>query len=880
MSERWRRLLRVPGRSIRSDVDEELDFHVQAMADAHVRSGMARDEALRRARVEFGDVDRAAALCRRIDEQHQRRVHATELLGSWWRDARQATRTLTRDRTFAITALGTLALAVATTTAVFTLVDAVFRRPFPFPHPERLMALNMKAPRWNLDRVGINYPDFHAWRVSTTSFEAIGYIEGGSFNLADGGRAERVDGAWVTRDLPAALGVTPLLGRTFTEEEDRPGGPRVVMISRSLWRDRFGEAADVIGRTLFVHGRQSTIVGVMPDQGIFVERAKVYLPLAGDPNQSYQSYSGEGIARLKAGVTAAQALADLLHAHEPIWARLDTARVVTPILLPLREEVTRTYRGAGGMLGGGVAFILLIAIANVASILLARGVVRQHELAVRKALGASGVRVGRQLFVEALVLSVVAGALGTLAGHWAVQLLVRLAGDRLPSWANVGFSASSALFALAVVLVAAVLSALAPIAFGRVADLRTTMGAGGRHGSSPRAQRRLLDGLVVLEVGLCLVLLAGSVLVASGVRRLREVRPGFRVENTLAFNLSLPSAAYERPLGVFNFYDRLLGELEALPGVSAAGAISCRPLGCHQGNFTEVEGRAEVAGEDTPVQLTLSATPRAFDALGIELLKGRPFDDQDGRPGKAQSVVVSEAYARWAWPDGSDPTGRRIRRAGRDSPWWTVVGVTRDVRHYGLERPPRPTVYLPSAMAPREDMAVILHTRVDPASLVGAVREVVTRLDPSLPLYQVTTMDNALRDSLGLVRTVAWLLAVFAGIALALAVGGLFGVLSYTVSQRQRDIAIRMALGAGRGSIVRSVVRRGLGLTAVGLAIGLPAALWVSHLAGGQLPVAQGEPTLPLATAVAIMVVCGTCAALVPARRAARVAEHGALRSE
>ncbi|MBC7896860.1 MAG: ABC transporter permease [Cytophagaceae bacterium] len=876
----WRRLLRLPGVD---EVDAELRFHLQAMVDANVAKGMAPGEALARARAEFGDAAAAAALCREIDRQLDRRRRIADTLGNIARDVRQAARALRRSPSYTITALSTLALGVAATTAAFTLVFALFLRPFPFPAPADLLDLNTKAPKWNLERVGLNYPDFHAWRASaTTSFAGMALLSSSTFNLSDGTTAERVDGAYVTRDFPAVLGVPLLAGRTFSEEEDRPNGPSVVMISRSLWQGHFNGSASAIGRTLVVHGRTATIVGVLPDEGAFIERAKVYMPYAGDPAQVWQSYDGEAVARLRPGVTIEAARAELLHAHEPIWAARDTARFVTPTLTPLHEVVTAPFAGASRTLAVATALILLIAVANVTSVMLARAVVRQRETGIRKALGATAARVAQQVLAETLVLAALAGVIGTLVGHWSLQLLLRALPDQFPGWAHFGFSMPTALFATVLVALASVASGIAPIVFGRKADARAAIGEATPRTTLSRRQRRLLDGLVVFEVAMCVVLLAVGGVLVQGYTRLQGVDPGFRAERTLAFNLSLPAVTYDTPVATVSAWERLLADIRAIPGVAMAGAISCRPLGCHAGKFTDVEGRQGVAGEATPVTLTLSATAASFDALGVTLAHGRTFRDEEGQGGRPVSVVVSEGYARWAWPAVADPTGRRIRPAGSaDSVgWWSVVGVARDVRHYGLDQEPRPTINVPWTLAPPRNMAVVVHASGETDPLVAPLRAAVTKLDPTLPVYQLTTLDAALTRSLGLVRTTAWLLAVFAFVALLLAIGGLYGVLSYTVSRQRRDIGIRMALGASRSAIQRAVVGHVVVLVSIGVALGVPAVLAAQRLGARFLSMQAAPSWGVLLVAALVVLVAGAGSAFAPARRAVRFEGRGVLAEE
>ncbi len=879
MTRNWRRLVPLGTRTTTRDIQDELDFHLETLIERHIENGLPPSEARRRALEEFGDGAAAAEAMREIDRGHERRRRVSETLGAFAHDVRLALRSLRLNPSFAFTSLATLTLGIAATTAVFTLLYTLFLRPLPFTNPDRLAYINTKAPKWNLTHVGINYPDFDTWQKNVRTFEAMAMIEDGSFNLADETRSERVDGASITRDFPAALGVKILAGRTFTAEEDRPNGPNVVMISRSVWQDRFNNAPGAIGSTLRVHGDVSTIVGVLDDKGLWVDRARIYVPMRGDPAQPWQSYSGDGVGRLKPGVSLAQAEADLRQAHEGIWATKDTARVVTPTVRPFRAEITRGYTAMGGVLAGAAALMLAIAVANAASVILARGVTRQREFGVRAALGASRRRIAMQLFVEIGVLTTIAGAAGLLAGQWLLRGLVGMAGDRLPSWAQFAMRPETILFAVGVVGLASVLAALAPMIAGWRSDARAAIGAGSLRSSATIGQRRMLDALVVVEVTLGVVVLATGALLARGYRSLQDLQPGFRVDSTVAFSIALPQATYRLSPSVDAFVSRVVSEIGQLPGVKNAAAVSCRPLGCHQGNFSEVEGRPAVAGESTPVNLSIWAMPSYFETLGVRITRGRAFTLDDSAPNKGNHVVVSEDYVKWAWPDGTDPVGRRIRPAGArdDEPWWTVVGVARNVRHYGLQEETRPTVYHPFAMAMRDSLparhswSIVMHLGSPDLDIMPSVRSIVARMDPTIPVHSIVTMRSALMDSLALTRSLAVVLAVFASIAVLLALGGLFGVLSYAVSRRRREFGIKLALGASPLRVLQSVVWRGVGLIALGSIVAVPAAVALIRVAAGELKIPGDNAGVLVAIVTATMLLAGAGAALLPARRASRV---------
>ncbi|HXI22015.1 MAG TPA: ABC transporter permease, partial [Gemmatimonadales bacterium] len=758
-------------------------------------------------------------------------------------DLRFALRAGLRQKGATLLALFTLALAVAANTAVFTLLDALFLRPLPVADADRVVYLDERAPRWNLEYVGINFPDFYQWSRSTRSFEAMGLYDSRSVNLFDGATAERVPGAEVTADFPRAIGVEPILGRGFTAQEDRPGGPHVVMIGYAFWRSHFAGDSGVLGRTLTIDSRPYTVVGVLPATVAgFPEGAQLWLPLAGDPAQVGEDYSYAGVARLKPGVTLAQARADLLRAQEPVWADHDPTHIVSPVAMPLRDKLIANYRSIGRAIGLAVVLVLLIACANVAGTMLARGTFRSRELAVRMALGAGAVRVGRQLLTEALALALVAGVLGTLGGALVLSLVMRSAVDQFPPWIHVTFGWHTVVLSAALVTATVVLFGLLPALQSRRLAPAAQLTGGGTRTTGGRSDHRLLDLLVIAENALAVVLLVVGGLLLRTYGNLQRVEPGFRVDSVVSFRLVLPAATYPNGLAQGAFFERLLTGIRALPSVRAVGAITCPPLGCHRGMFFEAEGGTPPGPDGSdPVVLARSATPGYFAAMGIELVRGRFFDQTDGGPGRAQPVVVNQSFARRMWPGLADPTGRRIRSRGdtASADWLTVVGVARDVRHYGLDEAPRPGIYLSTRSVDSTgglaSMALIIRTGGDPSGVLPGARALVRRLDPGLPLFQVHTMRQALDDSFAFRRLFTVALGVFGAVALVLALGGVYAVLSYLVGRRRREIGIRMALGAEAGRVLRMVLRQGGRLVLIGLVIGLPVSLAAARLLGHEL---------------------------------------------
>lgn len=796
-------------------------------------------------------------------------------------DLRYALRSLRRQAGASGLVVLMLALGIAANVAAFSLLNGLFLRPFPFPHPERLVYLNETAPRWNLDLVGINFPDFDRWRKDQKLFEAMTAFSMSSFNVADAHGAERVPGAQATYDFPRVLGVSPILGRSFTSEEDKPNGPPVVVISAGLWRERFAGDPHVIGRTLRVDGVARTIIGVMPAQASFPDRIRLWVPLAGDPNQPYLAYGGEGFGRLKPGVTAADAERDLMRTQQPIWDARDKEHVVSPIVKPLRDMFVRNYRRAASTVMIAVALLLLIACANVAAVMLARALARRREMGIRLALGSSRLRLIRQLLVENLLLAAAGGVIGLLLGQWALGALIEMMPDQVPPWAAFELDARVVLFAVGLVGVTAIVFGWAPALHASQGELRSAVhdATGGTTGA-PRG-RRTLAFLVAGEFALAAMLLVCGALLVKAFDRARHIDPGFRADHVLTATVPLSEGTRPKEAQWLAFWKEFEQRAAALPGVDAAGLITCAPLGgCHQGQFFRAEGALPRPDGKNPVVLTRAATPGYFAAMGIRLRAGRFLQPADLEPKAAPVVIVNDTFVRTFWGDGVDAVGRRVNLGGRDSDWITVVGVAEAVKHYGLEVPMRPAVYLPPPAMPQPMMTLALHTSVEPESIAPALHDTLRRMDPELPLVQVRTMDAAIGTSLALREAFSWLLAVFASLALVLAIGGAYGVASYLVTQRRREIGIRVALGARTSDILRTVIVRGLIVAAVGVAAGLAASLALARMladADALVGVRARDPEI-LAFVAAVLVGTALLANGLPARRAAHTDPMGALR--
>jgi predicted permease len=875
-------LLRLAPRPLRERHGAEMEeLFLLYVDDARRRGRLAVLAAWARA---VGDVAAArtlGAIASRAEADHRPTRKKAFMLVS---DFRFAVRTLLRQRGTAALLLAMLALGIGANVTVFSLVNGLFLRPLPLEEPDRLVYVNETAPRWNLPVVGINYSDFLTWRTDSRVFEAIALYDTASFNLAGTTGAERVEGALVTHDFEDALRIRPLLGRSFTPEEDRIGGPPAVVIGHGLWQERFGGRTDVLGQTLRLDGLPRTIVGVLPAAAEFPGRVRLWVPLQGNPDEPGQSYSGQGVARLRPGVTVEQANADLLRAHASIWQTRDKEKIVTPFVRPLQQEFVADFATAASTLTVAVALLLFVACANVASVMLARALARRREMGIRLAVGANRWHLVRQLFVENLVLATVGGALGVLLARWALPVLVAALADQMPSWIKFGLDLRVVAFSIAAVAAAAILFGWAPALHALRDDMRSSLHGGANAEAASTRGRRTLMVLVGGEFALAALLLVCGGLLLRAWDRVRTVDPGFRPQGVLTFTIALPQSTYGKNAQRRVFWDTLLERVRALPGVEAAGLVSCPPLGCHLGNFFQAEGgRQRGPDEPNPVVLSRVVGGDYVAAMGLRLRAGRFLEAGDRSNAGPFPIVVNETFVRTYWPELADPhdaLGRRVKRPGKDAPWETVVGVVGDVKHYGLERPMRPGTYESLGDERDQILSVVLRTPQEPKTLVASARSAVRTLDPELAVFQVQTMEEAIRGSLTTRAMYSTLLAVFAATALVLAVGGTYGVTSYLVARRRRELGIRVAVGARRADVVRLVLRGSLRGVAVGAVLGIAASVGAARLMAALLFGVAPYDAAILAGALVVLAATALVANGLPAFRAARVDPMESLRAE
>lgn len=816
-------------------------------------------------------------------------------------DLRFALRQLLKSPGFAAVAVVTLALGIGANTAVFSVVNAILLRPLPYPEPDRLVQLR-------LDRSGssstvVGSATYLAVRAQSQSLEGIAAYAGSDMSLTGSGSAERVVAGSVTAGFFPLLGVRPAHGRNFTRDEDTPGGPKAAIVGYGLWQSRFGGDPGLLGRTLRLNDENYTVVGILPAHFRYPEPFEIWTPLAlketigGTSRAAQESNEGLGsvlvkaIARLKPGVTLSQAQAELQTLQHRVQQRgADPAPRGEGegegenlwSVVGLQEQIVGDVKGALLILLGAVAFVLLIACANIANLLLARAATRRQEMAVRVALGAGRFRICRQLFTESVLLSLMGGGLGLLFAYWGVRAGVPWTGGVLPTVHDVDLDAGVLAFTLGVSVLTGLVFGLAPAFQAWRADVTASLGGAARidTGGNRHRLRRLL---VVMEVALALVLLIGAGLLVKSLSRLKAVDPGYRPEGVLTFQVALSGEKSARQK--VQFIEQIVERLNALPGVAAAAGTDSLPLTPFERiTATDIEGRPPInfrtakPGEVTPASRP-TVTVGYFEAMGIPLRKGRTFTARDTRPG-SDAVIVNEAFERHHFPGGS-ALGKRIRlMAGGDQRWQTVVGVVRDVRQSGLAGDVMLEVYSPSLEDSGSGLSFVARVNGDPAALIPAIRSVLAQIEPNQPIHNVMTMEQRLADTTTSPRWTTVLLGTFATVALVLTVVGIYGVMSYAVAQRQREIGVRMALGAQRREVLGLVLGDGLRLTAVGLVAGLGGALFLTRFLASHLySVNVFDPATFAGVTVALTVVA-LLACWLPARRATRVDPMVALRGE
>ena len=810
-------------------------------------------------------------------------------MGVLLQDLRLALRQMRRRPGFTTVVVLTLALGIGANTAIFSVLDAVLLRPLPFNQPEQLLKLWTRFTGIGLpnNQNWVSAPEFIDFQRFNRSFSDLAAIDSGSFNIGVKGSPQRVVGASVSPSLFPMLGVQPLLGRNFRPEEGQEGHDQEVILSYGLWQRAFGGNTGVIGSTIHVDGVPMYVVGVMPSGFAYPDEAEIWGPLAFSPNDLSANSRGnhglEVLARIKPGVSLAQVRSDMDQVGKTM---IDQNRSYPyerygfgVIMNPLLNETVGDVKIALWVMMAAVALVLLIACANVANLLLVRSSERQQEMGIRMALGASGWRLTRQLLTESVLLALVGCAAGLAATPWMLRGLIAISAASLPRTVNTAVNSRVAALAFVVSMSTGILFGLMPaLQAGRAENCDALKGGRSTEGAK---SKRVRSALVMGETALSLILLAGAGLLMRSFGQVLKVDPGFRPKDVLTMRLALPNAQYSKPEQMLGFYSDLLDRIQKLPGVRYAGAVSALPLGGVGGSGTITVDAPSVRLEDTePEADGRVVTPDYFKAMGIALVRGRYFEDRDSNTAP-EVAIIDESLAQTYWPN-QNPIGKRLHGGGHTSndPWKTVVGVVRHVRNRTLEARSRVEVYFPQSQSPSGAMALAILTSGNPMNLATTVLKEVSTLDPELPVYRVRTMSEVMGESVARRRLALTLLAVFAGLALVLASVGIYGVTSYVVAQRQQEIGLRMALGAGRGKVLRLIIAQGMGTILSGLVIGLVMALLLTRLIGGLLFAVGPADPWAIGGAALVLMIVAFCAISIPARRVSKMNPMEALRYE
>ena len=862
---------------IEVEMDKELRSHIQNRAEDLERSGLPHAEAGRRARLEFGSYDKF--------KEEIRETLGTHFIEILVQDLRFGLRMLRKSPGFTAVAVLTLALGIGANTAIFSVFDCIVWHALPVPDFGRLVLVDeyRKGAR-TLE--GVSAADFLDWQQAQ-SFDQLAAYKNDSFKLAGNGLIERIDGAAITPNFFLTLGVRPLIGRSFLQEEAEPGHSHAVILSYGFWQSHFGSRPDVLGQSIELDGSAYTVVGVMP-RGLSFPTVDLWVPLAFTPTeQSSRSQRNlSALARLKPYVSYAQAESEITTIETRVAethpaTNKDQLVYFRSLRVYLNGNLTYYW---GAMFMGAMGFVLLIACANVAVLQFARGSARLKEIGVRAALGASRRRIVRQLLTENALLALLSAGLGLLFANWGVRLVrASMPADvaRLISgWNEMQINQDALAFTIFVAALSAIFSGLGPALQSSKVDLNETLKEGGNSTLS-RSRHRLQSVLVAGQVGLALVLLVAGGLFVRGVHEFASQQKRYAPSGVMMLRTELPQPRYSSPGRRQAFYEQTLDKLRALPGAQSAAVFSTIPFSNNGGTWTsfDLEGHPAEGGQFLSAQLQ-SVSPGFFSMLQIPLLEGRDFDLQDGHATLA-AAIISKNLADRFWPHES-PVGRHIRlmREGSTGPWLTVVGVVGDVVWDWTDNQPEYAIFQPFTQAPLVRSFVAVRAAVPPESLITAARDAMAGIDPDLPALSPETLEQAMHDSFAGIPLLAGTMASLGFIAFVLAFVGIYSLIAYSVTQRTREIGLRMTLGATREDISRMFLRRGACLAGAGLAAGLPASFFLARLLGGLIFGVSATDPLTFGGTAFLLMLMTLAACYIPARRAMRVDPMAALRYE
>jgi predicted permease len=873
---------------VEQDLDEELQAFIDLLTAEKVKAGLTPDAARRAARLEAGGVEQI--------KEEVRDTRRGAFLETTVQDLKYGVRLLRRSPGFATLAILTIALGIGANSAIFSVINGVVRKPLGYPDSDRLMFITTQFRNMKFDRFWVSPPEYMEFKERTKAFAHVGAYTTGAMNVSDGDQPERVNAAFITASMFQVLGVTPVRGQVFTEEHDLPNADPVVLISHELWQRSFGGDAGIVGRRVNIQGRPRTVLGIMPPGfDLHDARAQLWAPLGLDPTnrQNRGSHFLYVVGRMAPGVAQPQANAELqtmLRTWGQIAANTHVPNDSTHRMqmVPLRNDVVGNVKKALWVLQGAVLLVLLIACANVANLLLARAETRHKEFAVRTALGAARGRILRQFMAEGIVLSVLGGLLGLALAFWGLKALLAANPQSIPRAAEITLDPWVLAFTVAVAIATGLVFGLAPLLHMSEGAVTKAIKEGGVRTTSNAGRNRVRRALVVGEIALAVMLVIGAGLLIRSFSNLTSVDAGFSAADRVTFGLVLPQAAYPDSQKRVQVHAELKRKLESIPGVQKAAAMQgLPPFRQVNANDTDFEGYTFVPGSNGPIENVdyyQTVTADYFDAMGIGLKDGRVFNEGDAAGGPV--VVVNEALVKRFYPD-QNPLGKRLSPSfGANPVFFTIVGVVKDVKQGGLDAPVGTELYLLYDQLPRiagfapGQMNIVVKSTRPIEALAPGIRQAVKEIDPALPVVQMRTMEEVIGASVTRQRFLSLLLGIFAVVALALAAIGTYGILSYMVTERQREIGIRMALGAGHTQVVRLILGQGFGIAAVGILLGVGGAVALSRLVSSLLYGVSPSDPLTYGMVAGVIAIVAVAACLVPTRRATRVDPLEAIRAE
>jgi predicted permease len=816
-------------------------------------------------------------------------------MGTLIQDLRYGARMLMKNPGLTLVIVLSLAIGIGANTAIFSVTSALLLKPLPYPHADRLAILWLRSPGIGIPQDWPSPGQYHDIKTQNHVFEETAIMIGGSYTLTGLTQATKVDAMQCSSSLLKMLGAKPLMGRIFTPDEDVPGKPDTGVLSYGLWKQNFGGDLNILGRSITINGSPVIVVGVLgPDFKLSSEviptvdgmdKADLFMPLAVDAKEDvdYGSENFNIVARVKPGVTMreAQADIDIIAARLRVEKRRDPSFTIS--VVPLMDQVVGSTRSSILVLLGAVALVLLIACVNVANLLLSRATGRQKEIAVRTALGAGRRRLMAQLLTESVLLGLIGGAAGLVVSWWSLDVVRAIHPGNIPRLEEIGMDFRVLAFTFGISILTGVVFGLAPALRASRVDLNSALKAGGKSSRSGGGlsvkHDKLRGALVIAELAVSLTLLAGAGLLIRSFVRLISVPPGFNTDHVISMQVSTGGPKYKDGKLRNQFHQNLAGRVKNLPGVAEEGAVSSLPLTPSVGwGGISIEGYVPPANQPELQVDKRASTPGYFHTMQIPLTSGRDFSDADTDKSPLVAIVDQKMADRF-WPHG-DAVGHRVRNGGPQSPWLTIIGVAGVVKEYGLDTDTRMVTYFPYAQAPFGNMYLVARTTTEPASMTDSIIGQVYALDPDVPVFAIATMQQRFHDSMSRQRFATAMLAAFAGFALILAAVGVYGVMSFLVTQGTPDIAIRMALGAQRSSILSLVFQQGLGLALIGIAAGLVGALGLTRLMASLLFNVSASDPLTFAGVSLLLILVAVAACYFPARRAMRVDPMVALRYE